>query len=120
MSQFSHQQLIEMENSRKKIQDEISQYRVSLPQGVGLAKQSFLEKNQTMLIGIGVPLGFYAFSKYKKYDGKKTAKVTIIGSVVVLGLVVLNGFSGAWTGNTIAKRIFGKQNEPKQLGGKSI
>jgi hypothetical protein len=73
------------------------------------AKQTFLEKNQNKLIAIGVPLGFYAFSKYKKYDGKKTAKVTIIGSVVVLGLVVLNGFSGAWSGTTFMDKTFGKQ-----------
>lgn len=72
-------------------------------------KQTFLEKNQNKIIAIGVPLGFYAFSKYKKYDDKKTAKVTIIGSVVVLGLVVLNGFSGAWTGTTFMDRTFGKQ-----------
>lgn len=56
-----------------------------------------------------VPIGFYAFSKYKKYDSKKTLKVTIIGSVVVLGAIVLNGFSGAWTGNTIMDRTFGQQ-----------
>lgn len=72
-------------------------------------KQTFLEKHQNHLIMVGVPLGFYAFSKYKKYDDKKTAKVTIIGSVVVLGLVVLNGFSGAWTGTTFMDRTFGKQ-----------
>ena len=90
------------------------------PLGYTQKEQTFLQKNQTMLIGIGVPVGFYAFSKYKKYDGKKTAKVTIIGSVVVLGLVVVNGLSGMWSGNTIAKRIFGKQNAPKQLGGKTI
>jgi hypothetical protein len=79
---------------------------VNVSQGVGQAKQTFLEKNQTMLIGIGVPVGFYAFSKYKKYDGKKTAKVTIIGSVVVLGVILINAFSGWGSGNTYAKRIF--------------
>ena len=56
-----------------------------------------------------VPIGFYAFSKYKKYDSKKTLKVTIIGSVVVLGAIVLNGFSGAWTGTTFMDRTFGQQ-----------
>jgi hypothetical protein len=56
-----------------------------------------------------IPIGFYAFSKYQKYDNKKTAKVTIIGSVVVLGLVVLNGFSGAWSGTTFMDRTFGQQ-----------
>ena len=73
------------------------------------AKQTFLEKHQNHLIMVGVPLGFYAYSKYKKYDGKKTAKVTIIGSVVVLGLVVLNGFSGAWSGTTFMDRTFGQK-----------
>lgn len=82
---------------------------VNVPQGVGQAKQTFLEKNKTMLIAVGVPVGFYAFSKYKKYDNKKTAKVTIIGSVVVLGLVVLNGFSGAWSGTSFMDRTFGQQ-----------
>lgn len=76
------------------------------------AKRTFLDEHKNHLIMIGVPLGFYAFSKYKKYDNKKTAKVTIIGSVVVLGAIVINGLSGMWSGNTIAKRIFGKQNAP--------
>jgi hypothetical protein len=58
-----------------------------------------------------VPIGFYAFSKYQKYDNKKTAKVTIIGSVVVLGLVVLNGFSGAFSGTTFIERTFGNKKE---------
>jgi hypothetical protein len=52
-----------------------------------------------------VPIGLYAFSKYKGFDGKKTAKVTIIGSVIILGAVVINGFSGAWTGHTIFDSI---------------
>jgi hypothetical protein len=56
-----------------------------------------------------IPIGFYAFSKYKGFDGKKTAKVTIFGSVIVIGLVVLNGFSGAWSGTTFMDRTFGKQ-----------
>ena len=56
-----------------------------------------------------VPIGFYAFSKYKKYDSKKTLKVTIIGSVVVLGAIVFNGFSGAWSGTTFMDRTFGQQ-----------
>jgi hypothetical protein len=56
-----------------------------------------------------VPIGFYAYSKYKKYDGKKTAKVTIVGSVVVIGLVILNGFSGAWSGTSFMDRTFGQQ-----------
>ena len=56
-----------------------------------------------------IPIGFYAFSKYKSFDGKKTAKVTILGSVVVIGLVALNGFSGAWSGTTFMDRTFGKQ-----------
>jgi hypothetical protein len=55
-----------------------------------------------------VPIGLYAFSKYKGYDGKKTAKVTIIGSVIIFGAVVLNGFSGAWTGETFADRLLAK------------
>jgi hypothetical protein len=56
-----------------------------------------------------VPIGFYAFSKYQKYDSKKTLKVTIIGSVVVLGAIVFNGFSGAWSGTTFMDRTFGQQ-----------
>jgi hypothetical protein len=56
-----------------------------------------------------VPIGFYAFSKYQKYDNKKTAKVTIIGSVVVFGAIVFNGFSGAWSGTTFMDRTFGQQ-----------
>ncbi len=36
------------------------------PLGYTQRKQTFLEKNQTMLIGIGVLVGFYAFSKFKK------------------------------------------------------
>jgi hypothetical protein len=56
-----------------------------------------------------IPIGFYAFSKYKKYDSKKTLKVTIIGSVVVLGAIVFNGFSGAWSGTTFMDRTFGQQ-----------
>lgn len=55
------------------------------------------------------PIGLYAFSKYKGYDNKTTAKVTIIGSIVIIGAVILNGFSGAWTGTTIMDRTFGKQ-----------
>lgn len=79
------------------------------PKFPSTAKRSFLDEHRGRLIAIGVPLGFYAFSKYKKYDNKKTAKVTIIGSVVVLGLVVLNGFSGAWSGTSFMDRTFGKQ-----------
>jgi hypothetical protein len=93
---------------------------VNVPQGVAQVKQTFLQRNQTMLIAIGVPVGFYAFSKYQKFDNKKTAKVTIIGSVVVLGAIVINGLSGMWSGNTYAKRIFGKQNAPKQILQKQI
>jgi hypothetical protein len=74
-----------------------------------IAKQTFLEKNSWKLIVVGVPVGFYAFSKYQKYDIKKTLKVTIIGSVVVLGAMVLNGFSGAWSGTTFMDNTFGKQ-----------
>ena len=56
-----------------------------------------------------VPIGLYAFSKYNKYDTKKTLKVTIIGSVVILGAVILNGFSGAWSGQSIMDRTFGEK-----------
>jgi hypothetical protein len=59
-----------------------------------------------------VPIGLYAFSKYQKYDTKKTLKVTIIGSVVILGAVVLNGFSGAWTGTTFLDTLIGKSKKP--------
>jgi hypothetical protein len=87
---------------------------VNVPQTVQV-KQTFLQKNQTMLIAVGVPVGFYAFSKYQKYDSKKTAKVTIIGSVVVFGALVINALSGFGSGNTYAKRLFGKQITPKQI-----
>ena len=79
---------------------------IDIPQ---VAKRSFLDEHKSRLIAIGVPVGFYAFSKYQKYDNKKTLKVTIIGSVVVLGAIVLNGFSGAWTGTTFMDRTFGQQ-----------
>jgi hypothetical protein len=59
-----------------------------------------------------VPIGLYAFSKYNKYDTKKTLKVTIIGSVVILGAVVLNGFSGAWSGTTFLDSLIGKSKKP--------
>lgn len=55
------------------------------------------------------PIGLYAFSKFKGYDNKKTAKVTIVGSIIIIGAVVLNGFSGAWSGTTFMDRNFGKQ-----------
>lgn len=59
-----------------------------------------------------VPISLYAFSKYKKYDTKKTLKVTIIGSVVILGVVFLNAFSGAWSGETYLDRLIGKSKKP--------
>lgn len=59
-----------------------------------------------------VPIGLYAFSKYNKYDTKKTLKVTIIGSVVILGAVVLNGLSGAWSGTTYLDSLMGKSKKP--------
>lgn len=59
-----------------------------------------------------VPIGLYAFSKYQKYDTKKTLKVTIIGSVVILGAVVLNGLSGAWSGTTYLDSLMGKSKKP--------
>lgn len=77
--------------------------------------ETFLQKHKNHLIMIGVPLGFYAFSKYKKYDSKKTLKVTIIGSVVVLGAIVLNGFSGAFSGTTFLERTFGKKKAVKEI-----
>ena len=46
----------------------------------------------------GAPIGLFAFSRYKNYSGKKTALVTIGGSILVVGLVFFNGFSGAWSG----------------------
>jgi len=61
-----------------------------------------------------VPIGLYAFSKYNKYDTKKTLKVTIIGSVVILGAVVLNGFSGAWSGTTFLDSLIGKSKKPEE------
>jgi hypothetical protein len=62
-----------------------------------------------------VPIGLYAFSKYNKYDNKKTIKVTIIGSVVILGAVWINGMSGMWSGVTIADTIFGKTKKSKSI-----
>ena len=56
------------------------------------------------------PIALYAFSKFNGYDNKKTAKVTIIGSVIIIGAIILNGFSGAWSGNSFMDRTFGKQN----------
>jgi hypothetical protein len=88
---------------------------VNVPQGVGQAKRTFLDEHKNHLIMIGVPLGFYAFSKYQKYDSKKTLKVTIIGSVVVFGAIFINAMSGFGSGNTYTKRLFGKQNAPKQI-----
>lgn len=41
-----------------------------------------------------IPVGLYAFSKYKGYDGIKTAKVTIIGSVGIFALIVVDTLSG--------------------------
>lgn len=82
-------------------------------------KRSEMKKNaliKTLAKASIVPIGLYAFSKYNKYDTKKTLKVTIIGSVVILGAVVLNGFSGAWSGETFFDRLIGKRNEPlKQI-----
>jgi hypothetical protein len=63
-----------------------------------------------------VPIGLYAFSKYQKYDTKKTLKVTIIGSVVILGAVILNGFSGAWSGVTYLDRLIGKSKKTLEPG----
>jgi hypothetical protein len=57
---------------------------------------------------VGVPLAFILFSKYKKYDSKKTTKVTIIGSLIVFSAIALNGFSGAWDGETFTDRLFKK------------
>jgi uncharacterized membrane protein len=56
-------------------------------------------------IVVGVPLAFVAYSKYKKYDTKKTAKVAVIGSVLVLSAIWVNVFSGAWGGETISQRF---------------
>lgn len=55
------------------------------------------------------PIALYGFSKFMGYDNKKTAKVTIIGSVIIVGAVILNGFSGAWSGTTFMDRTFGQQ-----------
>lgn len=82
----------------------------------------FLNKNGgivTLAKASVVPIGLYAFSKYKDYDSKKTKKVVLIGSVVILGALVVNGISGMWSGNTISKRIFsrvtGKKNNQKEV-----
>jgi hypothetical protein len=61
-----------------------------------------------LVIASLVPIGLYAFSKYKDYDSKKTMKVTIIGSVVILGALVINELSG-WgsASNKFSNRLFG-------------
>lgn len=56
-----------------------------------------------------VPICLYGFSKYKGYNGSKTAKITIIGSIIIIGAITLNGFSGAWSGTTIMDRTFGEK-----------
>jgi len=71
----------------------------------------FLNKNGgivTLAKASIVPIGFYAFSKYKNYDSKKTIKVTIIGSLVVLGAIVYNELSGFGSpSNKFSNRLFG-------------
>ena len=99
--------LQEQSNVNKAIS--IGQAPINVPQGVGQLKQTFLERHKNHLVMAGVPIGFYAFSKYQKYDSKKTLKVTIIGSVVVLGAIVLNALTGMWSGNTFMDSKFGKQ-----------
>ncbi len=64
---------------------------------------------------IGSAAALFAFSKYKNYDGKKTAFVTIGGGVIALGFVFLNGFSGAWGGNTILQNILLKKPKTNSL-----
>ena len=70
------------------------------------AKQKYLIMTSAKILA--VPTALYAFSKYKGYDSGKTAKVTIIGSVIIVGAVVLNRFSG-WSGTTFMDRTFGQQ-----------
>ena len=71
----------------------------------------FLNKNGgivTLAKASVVPIGLYAFSKYNKYDSKKTMKVTIIGSVVILGALVINELSGFGSRtNKFSNRLFG-------------
>lgn len=55
------------------------------------------------------PIALYAFSKFKGYDNTKAAKVTIIGSVIIIGAIALNGLSGAWSGTTFMDKTFGQQ-----------
>jgi hypothetical protein len=71
------------------------------------AKQKSLIMTSAKILAVSTAL--YAFSKYKGYDSGKTAKVTIIGSVLIIGAVVANGFSGAWDGTTFMESIFGKK-----------
>lgn len=78
----------------------------------------FLNKNGgivTLAKASVVPIGLYAFSKYKDYDSKKTMKVTIIGSLVILGAIVINELSGFGSqSNKFSNRLLYALNIKKQ------
>ena len=90
----------------------LEERNISMAQTTG-KRDIFTSSNLNMFAKASiVPIGLYAFSKYQKYDTKKTLKVTIIGSVVILGAVVLNGLSGAWSGTTYLDSLMGKSKKP--------
>jgi hypothetical protein len=92
-----------------KTPEETKKYLAEL-ESKSVKKDLLTSSNLTFLAKASiVPISFYAFSKYQKYDSKKTLKVTIIGSVVVLGAIVFNSLSGMWSGNTFMDSKFGKQ-----------
>ncbi len=80
----------------------------SYKEGQKKFKQARLKSRLKLLpVVVGVPLAFVGYSKYKKYDTKKTAKVAVIGSVLVLSALWVNALSG-WGGETIAQNLLRK------------
>lgn len=85
-------------------------FKKNLEESRAKDKQMMAIGRLTTLAKLSVPpIALYAFSKFKGYDNTKTAKVTIIGSVIIIGAIALNGFSGAWSGTSIMDRTFGQQ-----------
>jgi hypothetical protein len=75
------------------------------------------KRNNTIIIlakASIVPIALYSFSKYKNYNTKKTIIITTVGTVVILGAVVINGLSGAWSGTTILDSLIGKIKKPDE------
>ena len=98
---------IEMGNSKTNLADALSEIRVAQMSKQDAYKkaidesQTLYEKTNNQLKQIPaqlrlavIPVGLYAFSKYKGYDGIKTTKVTIIGSVGIFALIFIDTFSG--------------------------